>query len=128
MGNNLVPRPPYIIEAVVSALLPASRRDDVLGDLHERYTSPLGYLRDAAQLVPITTVSHALHRRRHVVSPASARASAAHDHQRGAAVLVTWFTLARPALLFGGWYLWLSMLGAVGRLRGMTSTSETDAD
>ena len=56
-------RPPHLLEVAVGFLLPASRRDDVLGDLHERYVSAFRYLLDASQVVPIIVISDALRRR-----------------------------------------------------------------
>jgi len=44
--------PPRFLVFLVKLLLPRACREHVLGDLHERYTSPLGYLRDAASVVP----------------------------------------------------------------------------
>ena len=37
-------RPPILIEAIVRWLTPAPCREHVLGDLCERYTSPLAYV------------------------------------------------------------------------------------
>lgn len=63
-----MPRPPHLLEVAVGLLLPASRRDDVLGDLHERYVSVFYYLLDASQVVPIVAISDAL--RRHPIASA----------------------------------------------------------
>jgi hypothetical protein len=64
--------PSPLIEALVGACLPPSRREDVLGDLCERYRSRLAYLRDAIAIVPgvtASTVYHASSRHvRHVAS------------------------------------------------------------
>lgn len=38
--------PPRILESLFGLLLPPAAREQVLGDLHERYTSPSGYLAD----------------------------------------------------------------------------------
>ena len=46
------------LEALAGACLPSDRRDDVLGDLCERYRSPAWYLLDAVQIVPIVAVCH----------------------------------------------------------------------
>jgi hypothetical protein len=46
-------RPPALIEAVVGRLIPPAFREHVLGDLHERYTSPSSYLLDVARVVPL---------------------------------------------------------------------------
>src|SRR5579862_6516694 len=44
--------PPKFLESLVRRLLPPAVREQVLGDLHERYESPLGYIADAASVVP----------------------------------------------------------------------------
>lgn len=44
--------PPGFLVFLVKRLLPRACREYVLGDLHERYTSPLGYVRDAASVIP----------------------------------------------------------------------------
>jgi hypothetical protein len=49
--------PPKTIEAIVSHLIPPARREDVLGDLHERYRSTAQYLMDAMRTVPHVIVS-----------------------------------------------------------------------
>jgi hypothetical protein len=43
--------PSKFAEAIVSFFLPPARRDEVLGDLHERYRSPLQYAWEAALVV-----------------------------------------------------------------------------
>lgn len=43
--------PPLWLEACAKYALPSSRRDDILGDLQERYTSPTAYVCDSVQLV-----------------------------------------------------------------------------
>ena len=53
--NN--PAPPKFIERLVARALPRDCREHVLGDLHERYTSPIGYLADAASVVPAMILS-----------------------------------------------------------------------
>ena len=45
-------RPPKILERVVGALLPASCREEVLGDLYERYRNPAQYAWEALRTVP----------------------------------------------------------------------------
>lgn len=45
-------KPPGWMEWTVARLLPKDRRETVLGDLEERYTSPLGYCADAFTSVP----------------------------------------------------------------------------
>jgi len=50
-------RPPKRIEAIVAALLPSTCREEVLGDLHERYRSPAQYSLDAVLAVPPVIIS-----------------------------------------------------------------------
>jgi len=49
--------PPKLMEAVVGLLLPPACREHVLGDLHERYTSPRQYVADALRVVPLVIAS-----------------------------------------------------------------------
>ncbi len=49
--------PTRTAERMVSALLPPSRRQEVLGDLHERYRSPSQYALDALKTVPFVLLS-----------------------------------------------------------------------
>ena len=49
--------PPKWAEALVGLLIPPASRDDVLGDLHERYAGPRQYLFDAVCTVPWVIVS-----------------------------------------------------------------------
>jgi len=49
--------PPNFLESLVRRLLPPAVREQVLGDLHERYESPLGYIADAASVVPAAIFS-----------------------------------------------------------------------
>ena len=51
------PRPPKAIEAVVGLLIPPVHREHVLGDLHERYTSPWQYIVDSVRTVPLVILS-----------------------------------------------------------------------
>ena len=44
--------PPKAVEAVVALLIPPARREEVLGDLHERYRSTTAYVLDALRTVP----------------------------------------------------------------------------
>jgi len=44
--------PPKVVEFLLGVLLPPASRESVLGDLHECYTSPAQYLRDAISTVP----------------------------------------------------------------------------
>ena len=47
------PGPPKTFEALVAVLVPPACREEVLGDLHERYGSPRQYGLDAASTVPL---------------------------------------------------------------------------
>lgn len=49
--------PPRFLEGIVKYLLPPATRDAILGDLHERYTSPAAYLADAATAFPAAIIS-----------------------------------------------------------------------
>ena len=49
--------PPKTVEAVVGFLIPPACREDVLGDLHERYTCTRQYLMDALSTVPLVIAS-----------------------------------------------------------------------
>jgi hypothetical protein len=49
--------PSALIEAVVAACLPASRREEILGDLHERFQSPTQYSHDALGAIVCMAVS-----------------------------------------------------------------------
>lgn len=51
------PAPPGIMEAIVGLLLPPACREEVLGDLHERYTSTRPYIVDAISTLPLVIVS-----------------------------------------------------------------------
>ncbi len=46
------PKPPRCLEWLVGLAIPSASREYVLGDLHERYTSLLRYLMDAASAAP----------------------------------------------------------------------------
>jgi hypothetical protein len=46
-------RPPALIDAIVGHLIPPACREHVLGDLCERYTSPIGYLVEAIRTIPL---------------------------------------------------------------------------
>ena len=54
---TLETRPPVLIDAVVRALIPPACREHVVGDLWERYRSPLQFVRDAARTIPFVVVS-----------------------------------------------------------------------
>jgi hypothetical protein len=49
--------PPKNIETIVALLVPPARREEVLGDLHERYASPAQYVADAVRTVPLVVAS-----------------------------------------------------------------------
>lgn len=49
MKPETKPGPSRMLEAIVSLLLPADYREHVVGDLHERYTSPRQYRAEAAR-------------------------------------------------------------------------------
>ncbi|MGA9885695.1 MAG: hypothetical protein WBQ34_18410 [Candidatus Acidiferrales bacterium] len=50
--------PPRMIESIVAQLIPPARREEVLGDLHERYRGPTQYLLEALRTVPHVVRSH----------------------------------------------------------------------
>lgn len=52
-----MPRPPRILERIVGILTPPACREVVLGDLHQRYRSPLYYISDAWYAVPCVVYS-----------------------------------------------------------------------
>jgi hypothetical protein len=56
-GGLMKPGPSKTAEAVLGILLPPACREQVLGDLHERYTGPRQYLADALSAVPCVIVS-----------------------------------------------------------------------
>jgi hypothetical protein len=56
-GTELMPQPSKLAELIVAFFLPASRREEVLGDLCERYQSAGQYARDAIQTVPCVLFS-----------------------------------------------------------------------
>lgn len=49
--------PGKLAETLVGLMIPPACREDVLGDLHERYTSPRRYIADAMCVVPLLIVS-----------------------------------------------------------------------
>jgi hypothetical protein len=55
------PQPPKWLEKLVGVLLPASERETILGDLAERYSSPLRYVVDA---LSVLWAAHCVARRR----------------------------------------------------------------
>jgi hypothetical protein len=50
-------RPPVLIDWVVRALIPPRARESVIGDLWERYRSPVQYLGDALRVLPFVVAS-----------------------------------------------------------------------
>jgi hypothetical protein len=57
-GNGLMKSvPPKAIEIPIGLLIPPACREEVLGDLCERYTGPGQYLLDAVRAVPLVIVS-----------------------------------------------------------------------
>jgi len=55
-----MPTPHPAFEAVVSVLVPRSRREEILGDLCERYVSPWQYALDALQAIPAVLFSESM--------------------------------------------------------------------
>jgi hypothetical protein len=51
------PGPSKIVEAIVAALVPPACREEVLGDLHERFKSPLQYFFEAVCTVQLVILS-----------------------------------------------------------------------
>jgi hypothetical protein len=51
------PAPRKIVETVVAFFIPPACREEVLGDLHERYGSPGQYIADALRTVPLVILS-----------------------------------------------------------------------
>ncbi len=49
--------PSKIVEAIVSLLVPPACREEIVGDLHERFESPLQYAADALHSVPLVIAS-----------------------------------------------------------------------
>ncbi len=49
--------PPKIIETLIGWLIPPASREEVLGDLRERYENPARYMAEAAQTVPCVIYS-----------------------------------------------------------------------
>jgi hypothetical protein len=56
-GREMETRPPVLVERVVRFLTPPSAREEVVGDLSERYRSPVQYLGDATVTVPFVIAS-----------------------------------------------------------------------
>jgi len=51
------PGPPKILEGLAKILIPPARREEVLGDLYERYKSPQQYLADLLSTLPLVILS-----------------------------------------------------------------------
>jgi hypothetical protein len=51
------PAPPKLMEAMLGLLIPPACRQEVLGDLHERYMSARQYIVDAVRIVPLVIAS-----------------------------------------------------------------------
>lgn len=51
------PAPPRFLEFLAGLLVPQACRDQVLGDMHERYRSPLGYIVDGMSAVPASILN-----------------------------------------------------------------------
>jgi hypothetical protein len=49
--------PPKAIQATAALFIPCACREEVLGDLEERWTSPMQYCRDVVQTVPLVILS-----------------------------------------------------------------------
>ena len=49
--------PPKAVEAIAAILAPPACREELLGDLHERYRSPLQYALEAVLAMPLVIVS-----------------------------------------------------------------------
>jgi hypothetical protein len=56
-GGLMGSRPSKAAEAIVAVLVPPACREEVLGDLHERYRSPCQYAADALSTVPLVILS-----------------------------------------------------------------------
>src|ERR1044071_4232806 len=57
-GDRLMRRTPSrFAETVVAIFVPPGRREEVLGDLYERFHSPLRYAADALHTVPLVILS-----------------------------------------------------------------------
>ena len=57
MKPEMKPGPSKLTERVVGFLLPPACRENVLGDLQERYTTPLQYFADAIRATPAVILS-----------------------------------------------------------------------
>jgi hypothetical protein len=57
MALLMRPGPPKILEDLAKALIPPACREEVLGDLYERYKSPAQYLGDLVSTLPFVALS-----------------------------------------------------------------------
>jgi hypothetical protein len=57
MDQQVSPAPPDSLERLLRLLVPPASREDVMGDLHERYISSWQYLADALRTVPFVLAS-----------------------------------------------------------------------
>jgi hypothetical protein len=57
MAPPMPPGPPKVLESLAKALIPPACREEVLGDLYERYKSPVQYLGDLLSTLPFVTLS-----------------------------------------------------------------------
>jgi hypothetical protein len=53
----MAPGPPKLLEDLAKILIPPARREEVLGDLYERYKSPQQYLGDLLSTLPLIILS-----------------------------------------------------------------------
>ena len=56
-GRLMHAGPSKTAEAIVAVFVPPACREEVLGDLHERYRFPLQYGLDALRTVPLVIIS-----------------------------------------------------------------------
>jgi hypothetical protein len=56
-GGLMYSGPSKTVEAIVAVFVPPACREEVLGDLHERYRSPRQYTLDALRTVPLVIIS-----------------------------------------------------------------------
>jgi hypothetical protein len=57
MESKMEARPPVVMEAIVRRLIPPMAREEVTGDLWERYRSPVRYLAEALAVLPAILAS-----------------------------------------------------------------------
>ena len=57
MAHLMSPGPPKMLEDLAKWLIPPACREEVLGDLYERYKSPAQYLGDLVSTLPFVTLS-----------------------------------------------------------------------